>query len=222
MVERGGFHDLLETRVDDVDFFRALEVFHVGRGGGQLVAESFQNLQVPLFLVLLGHAAGRDVLDVLEPLEVRDSDTAAVCKHVRNDDDAAFHESLFSHKGSRAIGTFQDNAAVEGVRIVDRDRLLNCSGDQDVALLGEERERVEGFFFSRFGVADEGAVEEEVILALIDIKTLWVVDGRVVLNDGGDYAFLLLDEVACPVADGTETLDIERLAGDALRLQETL
>jgi len=47
-------------------------------------------------------------------------------------------------------------------------------------------------------------------------------DGRVVLDDCRDLATILVNEVRCPVADGTETLDIERLAGDALRLQETL
>ena len=62
----------------------------------------------------------------------------------------------------------------------------------------------------------------EVVAALFDIETVRVVDGGVVLGNGCDNAFVLLDEVACPVADGTEALDVECLTSNALGLEKTL
>lgn len=62
----------------------------------------------------------------------------------------------------------------------------------------------------------------EVVSALFDIETVGVVDGGVVLGNGRDNALVLLDEVACPVPDGAETLDVECLAGNALGLEKTL
>ena len=88
-VHLGGFvHDLLQTRVDDVDFASTSQVLHVGRVLWQLVAHSLENLNVLLLGVFLGHTAWGDVVQILEPLEVGTGDTTTVGKHVGDGDNA--------------------------------------------------------------------------------------------------------------------------------------
>jgi hypothetical protein len=54
-----------------------------------------------------------------------------------------------------------------------------------------------------------------VILDFLDVQTGGVVDGRVVLNDSGDLATILLDKLRGPISDGTESLDNEGLVLDS-------
>ena len=65
VLANGRAHDLLETRVDDVDFIGTLKL-----GGLVLEAHELKELGLGLDLILLGHTAWGDVVQVLEPLEV--------------------------------------------------------------------------------------------------------------------------------------------------------
>ena len=102
-------HDLVETRVDDVDLAGALQVLHVGRALRNLISHLFEHLEVLLLGVLLGHATGCDVVQVLEPLEVGAGDTTTVDQKIGGADDASLDEDLFSSVGGGTVGTLEDS-----------------------------------------------------------------------------------------------------------------
>jgi hypothetical protein len=54
-----------------------------------------------------------------------------------------------------------------------------------------------------------------VILDILDIETIWIVDGRVVLDNSGDLSTVLFNELGCPVSDGSESLNNECLVLDS-------
>ena len=106
-------HDLLETRVDDVKFGSTLSRYLVF-----LEAHHLEELLLRLFLVLLGHATGSDVIDVLKPFEVGAGDTTAVHKHVRGSDDTSAHEDLLSGVGGGTVGSLEDGLNLNQISIV--------------------------------------------------------------------------------------------------------
>ena len=95
-----------------------------------------------------------------------------------------------------------------------RDLEIKCLKEE---LLGVLRHR-----FGSIGVVSQSAVLRHPILDLLDVETIGVVDGRVVLDDGGDLATILLDELGGPVADSTEALHDEGLVLDAERKVDTV
>jgi len=127
-------HNLIQTRVDDVNFARASQVLHVRGVLGDLVAHLLENLEVLLLGVFLSHAAGGNVIQVLEPLEVGAGHTTAVGKHVGHGDDITGKECLLSVEGSRAVSTLNNNLALEVITVILVDSLLLGSRDEDVAL----------------------------------------------------------------------------------------
>ena len=62
------------------------------------------------------------------------------------------------------------------------------------------------------------------VFDFLNIQTVWIVDGRVVLDDSRNFSTILLNEMGCPVADCTESLDNEGLVlysrGEASHLGE--
>jgi len=104
---------------------------------GEFVSESLDNLKVLLLGVLFGHAARGDVVQVLKPLEVRAGDTTTVGKHVGYNDDISLEQGLFCIVCDRAIGTLNNNLAVEIVNVELVDSLFFGTGDKDVALFLE-------------------------------------------------------------------------------------
>jgi len=93
--------------------------------------------------------------------------------------------------------------------------LLSGGGNHAVSWLGEERLRVITDGLCGVREADEGSVLGHVFLDSLDVETIRVVDGRVVLNDSGDFSTVLLNELGGPVADSTEALNNERLVLDS-------
>ena len=75
------------------------------------------------------------MLDVLEPLEVADSDTAAVAEHVGEEADALLEQDGLALGGGGAVGSLHDQLALEIVGVVDVDRLLEGGRDEDIAKL---------------------------------------------------------------------------------------
>ena len=95
-------HDLLETRVDDVELFGTFQSSDI------LYAHKLEQPLLGFLFVFLCHSSWGHVLQVLQPLEVRAGDTTAVHKHVWSGDDAPLNEDLLGLVGSRTIGTFED------------------------------------------------------------------------------------------------------------------
>ena len=75
------------------------------------------------------------MLDVLEPLEVADRHSSSVAKDVGEEAHSLLEQDLLSLAGSRAIRSLYDQFAVEPISIVDVDRLLEGSWDEDVTAL---------------------------------------------------------------------------------------
>jgi hypothetical protein len=67
------------------------------------------------------------------------------------------------------------------------------------------------------GVSLECAILGQVDLDILNVEAIGIMDSRVVFNDCGDLAAILLDEVGGPVSDRTEALNDEGLVLDALR-----
>ena len=106
-------HDLFKTRVDNIKLGSTLGCYLIF-----LEAHHLEELLLRLFLVLLGHATGSDVIDVLKPFEVGASDTTAVHKHVRSSDDTSAHEDLLSGVGGGTVGSLEDGLNLNQISIV--------------------------------------------------------------------------------------------------------
>jgi len=205
----GGAHDLFETRVDDVDFIGAFNL-------ASLVSESheLEESLLRLLLVLLGHTAWGDVIEVLEPFEVRASDTTAVDKHVWGGDDSSTDEDLLGSVGGWAVGTFEDGLDLDVLSVAGVEGLLSGGGDHAIGGLEKEGLRVLADGLSGIRVGCEGTVLHHEVLDLLDVKAIRVVDSGVVFDDSGNLSTVPLDEFRGPVADGTEALDNEGFASD--------
>jgi hypothetical protein len=197
-------------------------MLHVGRALRDLVSHLFKNLEVLLFSVLLGHTAGGNVIQVLEPLEVRAGDAATVGKHVRHGDDASLKERLFGGKGGGAVSTLNYDFALKVVTVLLVDDLLDGGRDQDVAL---ELHELVGVHIGLSGgsvVALKSATLVPPVLDGVNIQTTWVVNGRVVLDNANNFSTVLLHELGSPVADSAESLDDDSLASKTLTIKVRL
>jgi hypothetical protein len=205
-----GGHNFFETRVDDINLISTFKLV-------SLIFEShkLEESGLRLDLIFLGQTAGSDVIEVLQPFEVGAGDTTTVDKHVWGANDSSAEEDLLSGVGGGTIGTFKDSLALNELSVSHMERLLSGSRDHAVSLLGKELLGVLADGLSGVRVADEGTVLGHEVLDFLDVQTGGVVDGRVVLNDSGDLATILLDELGGPVADSTESLDNEGLVLDS-------
>lgn len=111
-------HDFLEARVDDVDFTGAREVLHVRGVFGDFVAHQLEDLHVLFLLILLVHAAGGNVIQVFEPLEVRAGYTSSVSEHVGNTNDTSLFKSSLSTESSGSVGALKDDLALKLIAVV--------------------------------------------------------------------------------------------------------
>lgn len=162
-------HDFFESRVDNVFLASTAEIFHVRRVGRNNVAHHGEELLILAFLVLLGHATGSDMLKVLEPLEVRASDTASVGKHIGNDDHTLGIENFLSHESGGTVSAFKDNITVEKVCVVLVDRLLFGSGDQNVARFLHELSGIDCFNLMGMAVVSKCALAKHLSSDIIDV-----------------------------------------------------
>jgi len=151
------------------------------------------------------------VIEILQPFEVRAGHTTTVDEHIGGDNNSSSGEVVLSGEGGGSVSTFEDGFALKRVDVSVMDGLLSGSGDETIALLAHEREGVLKLLLGGSGETVEGLVSDHVGLYSLNIKTIRVVDSRVVLADGGDNATFLLEEDGGPVSDSTETLDTEGL-----------
>ena len=203
----GGSHDLLETRVDDIDLIGTLELINL-----VLEAHKLKEASLRLDLILLGQTAGSYVIEVLEPLEVRAGDTTTVDKHVRGTDNTTTLEDYLGGVGSGAVGALEDSLDLDEISVALMEGLLSSSRDHAISSLKQELLRVLTNAFSGAREGGKRTMLGHVCLNFLNIEALGVVASRVVLNNGGNLATILLDELRGPVADGTETLDDEGFA----------
>ena len=106
-------HDLLKTRVDNVKFGSTLSSNLIF-----IEAHHLEELLLRFLLILLGHATGSDVIDVLEPFEVGAGDTTAVHEHVWSSDDTSALEDLLGGVGGGTVGSFEDGLNLNQFSII--------------------------------------------------------------------------------------------------------
>jgi len=155
------------------------------------------------------------MLQVLKPFEVRAGDTTTVGKKIRGAHNSALGEDFFSSVGSGAVSTFKDSLNLNLASVLFVKRLLNSSGDKEISLLFHEEVGVLKLGFGSAGESVEGTLLGHPVLDGLNIKTLGVVDSRVVLNYGSDLASVFLEELTSPVSDSTKALNNEGLSLDA-------
>ena len=202
----GGGHDLLKTRVDDVDLIGTLDLVSLG-----LKTHKLEELDLRLLLVLLGQSSWGDVIKVLQPFEVGAGDTTTVDEHVWGGNNSSANKDLLGSVSCGSVGTFEDGIDLDVFGVTGVEGLLSGSGDHAVGVLEKEGLRVLTNSLGGIRVGGEGSMFNHEILNLLDVKTIGVVDGGVVLDDGSDLATIRLDELGGPVADGTEALHDESL-----------
>jgi len=210
VLANGRGHDFFQTRVDNVNFISAFNLT-----GLSLKSHQLEELGLRLLLIFLGKTAWGNVVQVLEPLEVRAGDTTAVDEHVWGSNNSSADENLLGSVGRRSVGTFEDGLDLDVLSVASVEGFLSCGGDHAVGLLQEEGLWVLADSLSGIRVGCEGSVLNHEVLNLLDVETIRVVDSRVVLNDCRDFTTILLNELGGPVADGTESLDDEGLVLDA-------
>ena len=208
----GRAHDFVEAGVDDVQFGGTLDFFAIL----SLVAHDLKETHLRLLLVLLGHLAGRDVFKVLEPLEIGAGDTATIDQKIGSANDTLLDKDLLGSEGSGTVSTLENGLDLDLVGVAHMERLLDGSGDQVVSLLLHERGWVGELGLSSTGESLEGSVLGHVVLGFLDVEAGRIVDSGVVLDDGGDFTAVLLEELSSPVTDCAVALHDEGAVFDAL------
>ena len=168
-----------------------------------------------LDLVLLSETARSNVIEVLKPLEVRAGDTTTVDEHVRGANNATTLEDLLSSVCGGAISTFENCLNLNLVSVAFVKRLLSSSGNHAISSLEKVLLRVFANALSSTWEGGESSVLSHVIFDSLNIEAVRVMASGVVLNDSSDFTTVLFDELRSPVADSTETLDVEGLSSDA-------
>lgn len=112
-------HNLVQATVHDGSLVCSLHVEFVDLFTRE--AEDFEQARHRFLLVLLGHATGRNVINVLQPFEVGAGHTAAVHQKIRSNDNAASSQDLLCTERRRPVSTLKNHLALEtaGVFLVD-------------------------------------------------------------------------------------------------------
>ena len=178
-------------------------------------AHDFEKSDLRLDLVSLSDTSWGDVIEVLKPFEVRASDTTSVDKHIWGTDNSLGLEDLFGLEGCWTISSFENSSDLDFVGVASVERFLNGSWNHTVSLFQKESVWIRSCVLSGLRVASERSVFGQVLFDILYIKTVWVVDGRVVLDDGGNLSSVLLNELGSPVSDSSESLNDEGLILDS-------
>lgn len=73
------------------------------------------------------------MLDVLEPFEVADCHSTAVAEHIWQEAHSLLEQDLLSLAGGGTVSGLHNQLAAETVGVVDVDRLLKGSRDENIA-----------------------------------------------------------------------------------------
>ena len=73
------------------------------------------------------------MLDIFQPLKVRDGDTTTIAQDIGKEADTFFQQNFLAFASGGTVGSFNDQFALEPVSVVAVDGLLKGSRDEDVA-----------------------------------------------------------------------------------------
>ena len=153
------------------------------------------------------------MVKILQPLEVGAGNTTTVDKHVWGTDNASAGKYLLGGVSGRSVGTLENGLDIDMLGITHMEGLFSGSRDHAVSGLEEERLGVLGTSLS-VGERAESSVFDHVLLDSLDIETIRVVSGGVVLDDSGNLATIFFNKFGGPVTDCTEALHDEGLVLD--------
>lgn len=180
-----------------------------------LVSHHLQKFLLLLLLVLLVHTARSDVIKVLKPLEVGTSYTTTVGKHVWYNDDASFVQVLLSGKCCWAVSTLNNDLALQVFYVVLVDSLFSSCWQKDIALELHKFSWVKLCLLYSTLESLQGSLGDHMVLGLVNIDTIWIINGRVIFNYTNNLGAVLFTELGGPVAHSTKTLDNHGLASQA-------
>ena len=143
------------------------------------------------------------LLQILDPLEIRNSDATGVGQDIRDDEHPLVVEDLVGLGSGRAIGSLADDLGLDpaGVSLVDlvfqRGRHQHGDGQLQQLFIGDE-------------LADflpQAPVQLLLADDLVELDAAFVVAGAVRVADGDDLAAGLGEQFGGGVADITDALD---------------
>src|SRR5690606_22948481 len=110
----------------------------------------------------------------------------------------------------RTVGAFPDDTGPDAVAVGRRDLVLECGGDEDVAVQLEGGGGLGQVRGAR--IVEDGAGLRPVLDDAVDVEAVLVEDGALPLGQADDECAALLEEVGCVIADVAEALDDGALA----------
>mmetsp|Transcript_40767 Transcript_40767/g.56804 ORF Transcript_40767/g.56804 Transcript_40767/m.56804 type:complete len:268 (-) Transcript_40767:127-930(-) len=204
----GGAHDLLQTRVHNIDLTRTsqkllMSLFNVDSQLG-LLFNNLQQIEFRFLLPLLDHSTRSHVIQILQPFEVRHGDTTSIQQDIGQNQNALRLQNLFTGQSSGTISGFSHDLALEFVGVELVDRLLNGGRDQDIARLVES-----GIILERFGTREalNSSLLHLVLDELLRVDAVRLVDGAVIFDNADDFSTISGHVLSGIVAHITETLD---------------
>lgn len=126
-------HDFLDACVDDVFLGCALEELFLVDVEASGFVDHVQEVVLGLFLPFSGHAAGADVLQVLEPLEVTNRHSSSVAQDIGQELDSLGQADLLPFNCGGPVGCLNDNLALKPMGVIAVDGHLKRSRDEDIA-----------------------------------------------------------------------------------------
>ena len=104
----------------------------------QGVLNRLKEVVVGFPLILKGQATIGDMVQVLEPLKVRDCDTTSIDVHVRDDKDSLGPQDIISLGSDGSIGSLSNDLSLDLVSVAGIDDLLHGGRDENIAFLVHE------------------------------------------------------------------------------------
>ena len=158
---------------------------------------------------------------VLSPFEIRNRDAAGVEENIRNNEDAAIMQPLFSPRRRRTVGCFGQNFAIDPIAILKGDLVLQRGRDQDVA--GDIPDRIGTWKrFSAGKVLDRARLFSEFV-QLFNRQSLRVVYSRVPFRNADHLASVFLGEkFGGVIADVSKSLEDDSFAFETWRESQLL
>merc|ERR1719471_1361711 len=137
------------------------------------------------------------MIEILEPLEVRDRDSSSVDVHVRDDETTSVLEDLVSGGSDGSISSLSDDPGLDlgGIALVNS--FLHSSGNQDITFFIHQV--LTGVRFST-REANNGSMFQLVVLQSLGINALCIVDATIPLRHTNTRG-----SSTCQVSAGVET-----------------
>ena len=145
------------------------------------------------------------VRQIPKPLEIRNGDATSVEESVRYNHNPSFLEDCIGTRSCRSIRGFSNNRGFDSGRVFCCKLILKRGWHEDIALQLQTIVRILNNFSSRIPL--DGSSFFTIHGNFFDVKSLWIIDATISLNNPNDACIRLHQELGGMVPDITETLD---------------